>query len=400
MARPRNPRRRVSPTTPTLPKAPTGIAWPGRDHRRRPAARAAHAAVRLRRLRQDDAGRRVPGARRRRLRRAGRVHDVRGERRGTGAEPALARRRPRQAAEAEEDRRRPCPHRAQRDPGDRRVRPRGPVHPPRAMRSTRSARSASCSTPSRRCSPGLPNHAILRAELRRLFRWLKDRGVTAVITGERGEQSLTRYGLEEYVADCVILLDHRIIDQVSTRRLRIVKYRGTAHGTNEYPFLIAANGISVLPITSMRLDHVASRRARVHRHRRASTTCWAAQGLFRGSSTLVSGAPGTGKSSVGATFVDAACARGERALLFAYEESSQPAAAQHALDRPRPGPLGEEGPAAHRRVAADAARPGAPSRAHVRTGARASSRRWWWSTRSATSRWTRTIACSSRRSCG
>src|SRR3954468_18347497 len=105
---------------------------------------------------------------------------------------------------------------------------------------------------------GLPNHAILRAELRRLFRWLKERGMTAIITGERGENSLTRYGLEEYVADCVILLDHRIIDEVSTRRLRVVKYRGTAHGTNEYPFLIGTAGLAVLPITSMRLDHPAS----------------------------------------------------------------------------------------------------------------------------------------------
>jgi circadian clock protein KaiC len=168
---------------------------------------------------------------------------------------------------------------------------------------------------------GLPNHAVLRAELRRLFRWLKDRGVTAVITGERGEQSLTRYGLEEYVADCVILLDHRIIDQVSTRRLRIVKYRGTAHGTNEYPFLIAANGISVLPITSLRLDHQASSE-RVSTGIDGLDDMLGAAGVYRGSSTLVSGAPGTGKSSTGASFADAACRRGERALLFAYEESS------------------------------------------------------------------------------
>jgi circadian clock protein KaiC len=167
---------------------------------------------------------------------------------------------------------------------------------------------------------GLPNHAVLRAELRRLFRWLKDRGVTAVITGERGEPSLTRYGLEEYVADCVILLDHRIVDQVSTRRLRVVKYRGTAHGTNEYPFLIGATGISVLPITSMRLDHQASTE-RVSTGIVGLDDMLGGAGLYRGSSTLVSGAPGTGKSSVGASFVDAACRRGERALLFAYEES-------------------------------------------------------------------------------
>ena len=167
---------------------------------------------------------------------------------------------------------------------------------------------------------GLPNHAVLRAELRRLFRWLKDRGVTAVITGERGEQSLTRYGLEEYVADCVILLDQRIVDQVSTRHLRVVKYRGTAHGTNEYPFLIGAGGIAVLPITSMRLDHQASTE-RVRTGIAGLDAMLGGFGLYRGSSTLVSGAPGTGKSSVGASFVDAACSRGERALLFAYEES-------------------------------------------------------------------------------
>ena len=168
---------------------------------------------------------------------------------------------------------------------------------------------------------GLPNHAVLRAELRRLFRWLKDRGVTAVITGERGEQSLTRYGLEEYVADCVILLDHRIVDQVSTRRLRIVKYRGTEHGTNEYPFVISKSGIAVLPITSMRLDHQASSE-RMSTGIHGLDDMLGGQGLFRGSSALVSGAPGTGKSSVGASFVAAACARGERALLFAYEESA------------------------------------------------------------------------------
>jgi circadian clock protein KaiC len=167
---------------------------------------------------------------------------------------------------------------------------------------------------------GLPNHAILRAELRRLFRWLKDRGMTAIITGERGENSLTRYGLEEYVADCVILLDHRIIDQISTRRLRVIKYRGSAHGTNEYPFLIGTHGLTVLPITSLRLDHVAStERARTGIH--GLDEMLGGLGVYRGSSILVSGAPGTGKSSMAACFVDAACARGERSILFAYEES-------------------------------------------------------------------------------
>lgn len=167
---------------------------------------------------------------------------------------------------------------------------------------------------------GVSNHAILRAELRRLFRWLKDKGVTAIITGERGDSSLTRYGLEEYVADCVILLDHRVIEQVSTRRLRVVKYRGSHHGTNEYPFLIGTKGISVLPITSLSLAHAASTK-RVSTGIEGLDAMLGGKGPFTGSSVLVSGSPGTGKSSVAATFVDAACQRGERAILFAYEES-------------------------------------------------------------------------------
>src|SRR5262245_17769240 len=169
---------------------------------------------------------------------------------------------------------------------------------------------------------GLPNHAILRAELRRLFRWLKDRGMTAIITGERGEHSLTRYGLEEYVADCVILLDHRVNDQISTRRLRVVNYRGSAHGTNEYPFLISGSGLSVLPITSLLLDHKASTE-RVSTGIARLDEMLGGKGIYRGSSMLVTGSPGTGKTSVGATFSEAACRRGERALMFAYEESAQ-----------------------------------------------------------------------------
>jgi len=168
---------------------------------------------------------------------------------------------------------------------------------------------------------GLPDHGILRAELRRLFRWLKDRGVTALITGERGENSLTRYGLEEYVADCVILLDHRIVDEVSTRRLRIVKYRGTPHGTNEYPFLFGADGLSVLPITSMRLDHKALNE-RVSTGIAGLDAMLGGKGVFRGTSVLVSGAPGTGKSTLAVSFADASCRRGKRALLFCYEESA------------------------------------------------------------------------------
>jgi len=167
---------------------------------------------------------------------------------------------------------------------------------------------------------GLPNHAILRAELRRLFRWLKERGMTAVITGERGEQSLTRYGLEEYVADCVIVLDHRVTGQVSTRRLRVLKYRGSAHGTNEYPFLIGSTGISVLPITSLALEHIASSE-RVSTGIARLDEMFGGKGIYRGSSMLVTGTPGTGKTSTAAAFLVAACRRGERALWFAFEES-------------------------------------------------------------------------------
>jgi circadian clock protein KaiC len=169
---------------------------------------------------------------------------------------------------------------------------------------------------------GLQNHAVLRAELRRLFRWLKDRGVTAVITGEKGDgASITRYGLEEYVADCVIILDQRIVEQISTRRLRVLKYRGTAHGMNEYPFLIGSHGFSVLPITSLQLDHEVSTK-RVPTGIARLDEMLGGQGVFRGSSVLISGSPGTGKSSIGAKFAEASCERGERALYFAYEESS------------------------------------------------------------------------------
>lgn len=167
---------------------------------------------------------------------------------------------------------------------------------------------------------GLPNEMILRSELRRLFRWLKDKGVTAVITGERGEGTLTRHGLEEYVSDCVILLDHRVHEQVSARRLRVVKYRGSTHGTNEYPFLIDEQGISVLPITSLGLTQSASTR-RVSSGIERLDAMLGGKGFYKGSSVLVSGTAGTGKSSLAAHFVQAACRRGERALFFAFEES-------------------------------------------------------------------------------
>ena len=167
---------------------------------------------------------------------------------------------------------------------------------------------------------GLQNEGILRAELRRLFRWLKDQGVSAVITAERGEGALTRHGLEEYVSDCVILLDHRVTDQVSTRRLRIVKYRGTAHGTNEYPFLIDEDGFSVLPVTSLGLQHEVSNE-RISSGVPRLDTMLGGEGYFRGTTILVSGTAGTGKTSLAAHFADAACRRGERCIYFSFEES-------------------------------------------------------------------------------
>jgi circadian clock protein KaiC len=167
---------------------------------------------------------------------------------------------------------------------------------------------------------GLTNHGILRAELRRLFRWLKDRGVTALITCERGDGALTRYGLEEYVSDCVILLDHRVTEQVSTRRLQIVKYRGSAHGTDEYPFVIDQDGFSVLPITSLGLDHAVSAE-RVSTGIPRLDAMLGGSGCFRGSTVLVSGTAGTGKTSIAAHFAHAAGARGERCLFAAFEES-------------------------------------------------------------------------------
>lgn len=167
---------------------------------------------------------------------------------------------------------------------------------------------------------GLTNQNILRAELRRLFGWLKEKGVTAIITGERGENSLTRQGLEEYVSDCVILLDHRISNQISTRLLRIVKYRGSMHGTNEYPFLIDEDGISVLPITSLALNLEVSTK-RITSGIESLDKMLGGEGFYVGSSILVSGTAGTGKTSLAATFVDANCRNGKRCLYFGFEES-------------------------------------------------------------------------------
>jgi circadian clock protein KaiC len=167
----------------------------------------------------------------------------------------------------------------------------------------------------------LPNPGILRPEIRRLFAWLKQRGLTTVITAERDRPGkLTRHGIEEFVSDCVILLDHRTRDEISTRRLRIVKYRGSMHGTNEYPFLIDVNGISVLPVSSLGLDHPAPA-VRISTGITRLDGMLGGKGFFRGSSILLSGTSGAGKTSVAAHFVDAACRRGERCLYFAFEES-------------------------------------------------------------------------------
>lgn len=167
---------------------------------------------------------------------------------------------------------------------------------------------------------GLTNQGILRAELRRLFHWLKEKGVTAIVTGEQGDGKLTRHGLEEYVSDCVIMLDHRVINQISTRRLRIVKYRGSAHGTNEFPFLIDENGISVLPITSLKLNRTVSSE-RINTGMPTLDEMFGGKGFYRGSSILVSGMAGTGKTSIAAYFINESCKRNEKALFFGFEES-------------------------------------------------------------------------------
>lgn len=167
---------------------------------------------------------------------------------------------------------------------------------------------------------GLTDSTILRAELRRLFHWLEAHKLTAVVTGEAGEHALTRHGLEEYIADCVISLDHRVTEQISTRRMRVVKYRGTSHGTDEYPFLIDREGISVVPITSLALAHKSST-DRISTGIPALDEMMEGKGFFRGSSVLVSGTAGTGKSSLAASFTCAGCARGEKCIYFAFEES-------------------------------------------------------------------------------
>lgn len=167
---------------------------------------------------------------------------------------------------------------------------------------------------------GIENTVMLRSELRRLFQWLRDKGVTAVITGERGERTLTRQGLEEYVSDCVILLDFRVIEQIATRRLRIVKYRGSTHGTNEYPFLIDENGLSVLPITSLKLEHNISNQV-ISTGLGGLDQFFHKGGVFKGSSILVSGSAGTAKTILASCFAKSSCSRKEQTLYFSFEES-------------------------------------------------------------------------------
>ena len=169
---------------------------------------------------------------------------------------------------------------------------------------------------------GLPDEPTVRAELRRLFRWLKTRGVTAVITAEQGQGTLTRHGLEEYVSDCVIALDHRVTNQIATRRLRVVKYRGSKHGTNEYPTLIDRHGLSVLPVSSLGLNYPVSTR-RVSSGVARLDALLGGPGYYQGSSVLVSGTAGTGKSSLAAAFADSTCRRGQRCLYFSFEESPE-----------------------------------------------------------------------------
>jgi circadian clock protein KaiC len=167
---------------------------------------------------------------------------------------------------------------------------------------------------------GMENQALLRSEIRRLFGWLKEKGVTAVITGEKGDGSLTRQGLEEYVSDCVILLDFRVIEQIATRRLRIVKYRGSTHGTNEYPFLIDEEGISVIPITSLQLDYKSPTEI-ISTGLEALDSLFSGNGIYRAGSTLITGTAGTAKTILASYFALGCCKRGERVLFLSFEES-------------------------------------------------------------------------------
>ena len=204
---------------------------------------------------------------------------------------------------------------------------------------------------------GFQNEAILRSELRRLFRWLKNKGVTAIVTGERGETSLTRYGLEEYVADCVILLDNRMEEQIATRRLRIIKYRGSKHGTNEYPFLIEEDGISVLPITSLSLEHEASEE-RISTGIERLDTMLGGQGYYRGTTVLISGTAGTGKTSFAAEFARAACEQRRALPVLCLRGVAKPDHQEHEIYRHRPPALYRYWPHANQCLKANGLRSG------------------------------------------
>ena len=232
---------------------------------------------------------------------------------------------------------------------------------------------------------GLKDTGILRAELRRLFRWLRDRGITAVVTAERGEQMFTRQGLEEYITDAVISLDHRVHEQISTRRIRVVKYRGSTHGTNEYPFLIDRDGITVLPVTSLLLEHEAPNERVSSRPARRSTRCWAARATTARSTVLLSGTAGTGKTTLAAHFVDAACARGEKCLYFLFEESPQQMIRNMRSAGVDLAALGRQGPAASSMRIGRIATDSKPTCSKCTTRSKCSNPMWSSWTRSPTS---------------
>ena len=340
---------------PTPGEVPVGNPGARRDHRRRPAQGPAHAGLRHRRLRQDPLRHGVPRPRGHRVRRAGRLHGLRGDGRRADQE-----RRARSASTSTSwSSRRSSPSTTSTSSAARSRRPASTTwrgcSSAWATRSTPSGPSGSCWTRWRPSSAASPTRAILRAELRRLFRWLKDKGVTAIITAERGDGSLTRHGLEEYVSDCVILLDHRVTEQVSTRRLRVVKYRGSTPRHQRVP-VPDRRGRHLRP--AHHLDRAGPRGQSASGSPAALARLDAmlgGEGYYRGSSVLVSGTAGTGKSSLAATFADAACRRGERCLYFAFEESPEPDRPQHGVHRHRPraarpaGPPARSGPPARRR---------------------------------------------------
>ncbi len=226
--------------------------------------------------------------------------------------------------------------------------------------------------------------ATVRSELRRLFGWLKERGVTAVVTGERGDGSLTRHGIEEYVSDCVIVLDHRVTEQTSTRRLRVLKYRGSLHGTNEYPFFIGDTGLSVLPITSLGLQHAVSEQ-RISTGIARLDGMLGGEGVYRGSSVLVSGTAGTGKSTIAAQFCNAACARGRARALCRLRRVVPADHSQHGLGRARSQTLGRRRVCCNFTAYGRACWAWRPTSSSCRSWSPTSTRSWWCSTRSPTS---------------